>query len=33
MRPLTSTPEELERFIISERAKWAAAAAAGIEPR
>jgi tripartite-type tricarboxylate transporter receptor subunit TctC len=34
MRPLTSTPEELARFIISERAKWAAvAAAAGIEPQ
>ena len=33
MRPLTSTPEELARFIISERAKWAeVAAAAGIEP-
>jgi tripartite-type tricarboxylate transporter receptor subunit TctC len=34
MRPLTSTPEELARFIVSERAKWAAvAAAAGIEPQ
>jgi tripartite-type tricarboxylate transporter receptor subunit TctC len=34
MRPLTSTPEELARFIISERAKWAdVAAAAGIEPQ
>lgn len=32
MRPLTSTPEQLARFIISERAKWAdVAAAAGIE--
>ena len=32
MRPLTSTPEELARFIISERAKWAdVAVAAGIE--
>jgi tripartite-type tricarboxylate transporter receptor subunit TctC len=32
MRPLTSTPEELARFIVSERAKWAdVAAAAGIE--
>jgi tripartite-type tricarboxylate transporter receptor subunit TctC len=32
MRPLTSTPEELAQFIISERAKWAdVAAAAGIE--
>jgi tripartite-type tricarboxylate transporter receptor subunit TctC len=34
MRPLTSTPEELARFIVSERAKWAdVAAAAGIEPQ
>jgi tripartite-type tricarboxylate transporter receptor subunit TctC len=34
MRPLTSTPEELGRFIASERAKWAdVAAAAGIEPQ
>ena len=34
MRPLTSTPEELAQFIISERAKWAdVAAAAGIEPQ
>jgi tripartite-type tricarboxylate transporter receptor subunit TctC len=33
MRPLTSTPEELARFIVSERAKRAeVAAAAGIEP-
>ena len=34
MRPLTSTPEELARFIVSERSKWAeVAAAAGIEPQ
>ena len=34
MRPLTSTPEELARFIVAERAKWAdVAAAAGIEPQ
>jgi tripartite-type tricarboxylate transporter receptor subunit TctC len=34
MRPLTSTPEELARFIIYERAKWAAvAASAGNEPQ
>jgi len=34
MRPLTSTPEELARFIAAERAKWAdIAAAAGIEPQ
>ena len=34
MRPLTSTPEELARFIVAERGKWAAvAAAAGIEPQ
>ena len=34
MRPLTSTPEELAQFIVSERAKWAdVAAAAGIEPQ
>jgi tripartite-type tricarboxylate transporter receptor subunit TctC len=33
MRPLTSTPEQLAQFIVSERAKWAdVAAAAGIEP-
>src|SRR5262249_36297539 len=31
-RPRPSTPEELARFIVSERAKWAeVAAAAGIE--
>jgi tripartite-type tricarboxylate transporter receptor subunit TctC len=34
MRPLTSTPEELTRFIVAERATWAAVAAeAGIEPQ
>jgi tripartite-type tricarboxylate transporter receptor subunit TctC len=34
MRPLTSTPEELARFIAAERAKWAdVAVAAGIEPQ
>jgi tripartite-type tricarboxylate transporter receptor subunit TctC len=34
MRPLTSTPEELARFIVSERTKWTeVAAAAGIEPQ
>jgi tripartite-type tricarboxylate transporter receptor subunit TctC len=34
MRPLVSTPEELGRYIVSERAKWAAIAAeAGITPQ
>jgi hypothetical protein len=34
MRPLTSTPEELGRFIASERAKWAEIAAeAGLTPQ
>jgi tripartite-type tricarboxylate transporter receptor subunit TctC len=34
MRPLVSTPEELARYIVSERAKWAAIAAeAGITPQ
>jgi tripartite-type tricarboxylate transporter receptor subunit TctC len=34
MRPLASTPEELARFIVSERAKWAVfAAEAGITPQ